>query len=102
MKQVPMFKMLSDEDIENILKDSQELIFQQDTYIVKQHDIIKGSTLIEGIYIIVRGSGTEVAESWDIMYKEKKSKFDVISPHYIVSSAFRYPTCNIIILKNHF
>lgn len=43
----------------------------------------------------MRGSGTELTENFDIAYKEKKGKYDIISPHYIVSSAFRYPTCKI-------
>lgn len=45
MKQIPVFRLLEDSVIEEILKDSQELMFQQDTYIVKEHDLIKGMFL---------------------------------------------------------
>lgn len=30
------------------------------------------------------------------MFKEKKGKYDIISYHYITTSAFRYPTCKYL------
>jgi hypothetical protein len=55
---------------------------------MKEHDLIKG------IFVIVRGSGTESNESSEIMFKEKKGKFDIVSCHNVCTANFRYPTCN--------
>jgi hypothetical protein len=52
---------------------------------VKEHDLIKGKFFILGIYLIVRGSGTETTSSQDILFKEKKGKYDVISYHSIAT-----------------
>lgn len=53
---------------------------------MKEHDLIKG------IFVIVRGSGTESNESSEIMFKEKKGKFDIVSCHNVCTANFRYPT----------
>ncbi len=36
-----------------------------------------------------------MTDSADVVYKEKRGKYDIISPHFLVTSAFRYPTCNL-------
>ena len=59
-------------------------------------NLLKVFMLIKGIYIIIRGFGVEMTDSADIVYKEKRGKYDIISPQFLVSSAYRYPTCNFI------
>jgi hypothetical protein len=56
---------------------------------IKEHDLIKG------FYVIVRGCGTESSESSDVMFKDKKGKYDIVSYHNVCIEAFRYPTCTI-------
>jgi len=51
------------------------MIFQEDSIIIKEYDLIKG------IFLIVRGNGTETSSAPGISYKEKKGKYDAISLH---------------------
>ena len=58
-----------------IAAESEEMIFQEDSIIIKEYDLIKG------IYLIIRGTGTESSSVSGVNYKEKKGKFDAISLH---------------------
>jgi len=57
------------------VQESEEMIFQEDSIIIKEYDLIKG------IFLIVRGNGTETSSAPGISYKEKKGKYDAISLH---------------------
>ena len=42
--------------------------------------LLKVFILIKGIFIIIRGFGVETTDSANIVYKEKRGKYDIISP----------------------
>ena len=42
--------------------------------------LLKVFMLIKWIYIIIRGFGVEMTDCADIVYKEKRGKYDIISP----------------------
>ena len=76
--------MLPDETLLKIIEESEERIYQEDSVIVKEHDLIKGiknKNILNylGIYVIVRGSGTESSSAPGVNYKEKKGKYEIIS-----------------------
>jgi len=69
-----------------LIKESVEMIFEKDMYIIKEGEKAKY------FFVITRGSATETTSQSFCTYHEKKEVGSLISPHHLVVPGLRYLT----------
>eukprot|EP01017_Pseudomicrothorax_dubius_P034268 TRINITY_DN4677_c0_g1_i1.p1 TRINITY_DN4677_c0_g1~~TRINITY_DN4677_c0_g1_i1.p1 ORF type:complete len:377 (-),score=90.58 TRINITY_DN4677_c0_g1_i1:231-1361(-) len=88
IRKVPLFDMMTDEEIELLVKSAEEQIFRKDDYITKEGE------RAHGVFVLSRGGCVITSNLSNVGYREKGGVGSVVTFHQIISHQARYiSTC---------